>query len=360
MHRTATPLRRINSANGLPVSASVRSEAPPMIGESAPMRQLKHDLARLADSEVDVLIEGETGTGKELVAALLHAQSKRAHKPLVVIDCSALTATLAESELFGHERGAFTGAATSHTGLFEQAQGGSVFLDELGELPVALQPKLLRVLEQRVVRRVGGLAQVPIDVRVICATHRNLRADIGAGTFRQDLYYRVAQARLCVPPLRARAADLPQLIEHFLALEDSSFGLGDIPPSTMESLAQHAWPGNVRELRNVVRRLALRLDALSTDHQPIDEEPEIFADAQVDQAELTANSGQASSPHAVLLSLPKARQRTIQEFERTYLLELLSAAEHNVTRAAKLAGVSRQMIQRLLRKHDIRRAIAWE
>jgi transcriptional regulator with PAS, ATPase and Fis domain len=298
------------------------------------MRELFADLVRIARSEVTLLIEGETGTGKELVAESVHSESQRADGPFVVFDCSAVAPTLIESELFGHERGAFTGAVTSRAGVFEQANGGTIFLDELGELPKDMQPKLLRVLEKRQVRRLGSQTTLPVDVRLIAATNRNLPAEIALGHFREDLYFRLAAAHVHVPPLRDRMDDLPLLAEHFLSQQVPPKTLSDVPPPVWEMFKAHRWPGNVRELSNAVQRL------LVTPERPF--------------------SPSASSPPPALRAddvplqpLRVARRDAGDAFERHYLEALLARTTGNVTRAAAVAEVSRQMVQKLMRKHGI-------
>jgi transcriptional regulator with GAF, ATPase, and Fis domain len=309
-----------------------------LLGRSARMRELFADLERIAQTDVTLLIEGETGTGKELVAESVHRESGRAEGPFVVFDCSAVAPTLAESELFGHERGAFTGAVNARPGVFEQASGGTIFLDELGELPRDLQPKLLRVLEKRQVRRLGSQVTLPVDVRLIAATNRNLQAEVALGNFREDLYFRLAAAHVQVPPLRDRMDDLPLLAEHFLARVTPPRGLADVPPAVWEMFKAHRWPGNVRELSNAVQRLLVTPErALSP---------------------LSSNSPSPSSPpppssEAPLQPLRVARREAGDGFERTYLEALLAKTGGNVTRAAAIAEVSRQMVQKLMRKHGI-------
>jgi transcriptional regulator with GAF, ATPase, and Fis domain len=212
------------------------------------MLELLVDLGRIAPTELSLLVEGETGTGKELVAECVHRASSRAGGPFVTFDCSSVAATLAESELFGHERGAFTGAVGARAGVFEQARGGTIFLDELGELPKSLQPKLLRVLEKRELRRLGSTRTIAIDVRLISATNRDLRAEVKRQTFREDLYFRVAGARVYIPPVRERMDDLPILIEHFLATSEPARTLSNVPEQLWAAFRNHRWPGNVREL----------------------------------------------------------------------------------------------------------------
>ena len=306
-----------------------------LLGRSARMRELFADLERIAPSDATLLIEGETGTGKDLVAESVHRAGPRAEGPFVVFDSAAVAPSLIESELFGHERGAFTGAATSRGGVFEQASGGTIFLDEIGELPKELQPKLLRVLEKRQLRRVGGSKTIDFDTRVIAATNRNLRAEVARGTFREDLYFRLAAAHVIVPPLRDRMEDLPLLAEHFLAHERPPRRLDEVPPHVWEMFRAHRWPGNVRELRNAIQRLAITPD------RPLREA------IAVGDTSVPLPVG----PNAEILALPVARREAGDAFERAYLTMVLAKTGGNVTRAAAVAEVSRQMMQKLLRKH---------
>jgi transcriptional regulator with GAF, ATPase, and Fis domain len=227
-----------------------------MLGRSVKMRELFARLEKLAATDTTVLITGETGVGKELAAECVHDLSPRAKGPFVVVDCGAIPPTLIESELFGHERGAFTGATASYAGAFERAHGGTVFLDELGELPLAMQPKLLRVLEAKEVRRVGGQKTINVDIRIVAATNRDLGVEVNRGRFREDLFYRLAVARIVVPPLRERKEDIPLLIEGILATTPGGEG-AYIAAETIDLMMKHDWPGNVRELRNVIERAVL-------------------------------------------------------------------------------------------------------
>ena len=234
-----------------------------MIGRSTAMQVVFDVLARASPSEATILLEGETGTGKEVSAEAIHLGSVRREKPFLVVDCGAMPPQLLESELFGHERGAFTGAVSSRQGVFEAAQGGTVFLDEIGELSIDLQPKLLRVLERREVRRVGTNNHVPVNVRLVAATNRSLRDQVAVQKFRSDLYYRLAVVEVKLPPLRERLSDLPLLVEHI----SRNLG-GNVDPASLarvrapdflEALTRHSWPGNIRELRNYIERcVALR------------------------------------------------------------------------------------------------------
>src|SRR5262245_52758553 len=222
-----------------------------MVGRSAPMREIFGLIERIAPTDATVLIEGETGTGKDMIARTIHELSKRKDAPFIVVDCGAVAGTLIESELFGHEKGSFTGAVAARQGAFELASGGTVFLDELGELSLDLQPKLLRVLEQRELRRVGGSKILKVDLRVVAATRKDLRSEVEKGKFREDLYFRLNVVPITAPPLRERREDIPPLIEHFLAkLAAPGQAAPHLGDSTRAALMGHDWPGNVRELRN--------------------------------------------------------------------------------------------------------------
>jgi transcriptional regulator with GAF, ATPase, and Fis domain len=320
-----------------------------IVGSSPRIRELIADLGRIAPTDVTLLIEGETGTGKDLVAECVHQASPRAKRPYVVFDCGAVAPTLVESELFGHERGAFTGATSSRPGVFEQANGGTLFLDELGELPRELQPKLLRVLEKREARRVGSARTIPINVRVIAATNRNLKTEVQKGNFREDLYFRIAAAHVIVPALRERMEDLPLLVERFLAVDHplQPKGIRDLPPELWELFRSHRWPGNVRELRNAVQCFVVTPDR-AMQHLQYDPEstgPIPFTPAQVVESLAT------EAPKRDIVPLRQARRNANDDFERSYLERVLTASKGNITRAAALSEVSRQMLQKLIRKH---------
>jgi two-component system response regulator GlrR len=298
-------------------------------------------LERAAATTATVLLDGETGTGKGAMAEAIHVESARKDKPFVVVDCAALSPTLLDSELFGHERGAFTGADRARAGAFEEADGGTVFLDEIGELPLELQPKLLRVLENREVRRVGQNTRRPIDVRLIAATNRDLRAEVNAGRFRADLYYRLAVVKITAPPLRARPDDLPALVRAMLtAMAATPEELAALTgPDVMARLAANAWPGNVRELRNYLER-SLVLQG-----------PAPLAGAGSTAAALAAPPTAAlaidpSVPYAL------ARRRMLDGFERAYAEAVLAAHDGKVAAAARAAGIARFSFYRLLRRGD--------
>jgi transcriptional regulator with PAS, ATPase and Fis domain len=318
-------------------AAPVLSAAPrfgSLIGESAAMRATFALLERAAATSSTVLLEGETGTGKEEAALSIHAASPRADGPFVVVDCGAMPAALLESELFGHEKGAFTGAAAQRIGAFEEASGGTVFLDEIGELPLELQPKLLRVLERREIRRLGSNGYRPVDVRVIAATHRDLRAKVNGETFRSDLYYRLAVLRVALPPLRARPGDIPALARHLVGQLGAPPETADrlLEPGFLATLARAAWPGNVRELRNYIERCA------------VFEQPEPL-EAQV-----------APPARRIDLAVPygAARARLLTEFERGYAEELLRAHQGNLSAAARAGGLDRVHLWRLASRHGLK------
>ena len=310
-----------------------------MVGQSPPMRAVFETLARAAASDATVLLEGETGTGKEVSAEALHKSSRRRDKPFLVVDCGAIPPQLLESELFGHERGSFTGAVGSRPGVFEAASGGTVFLDEIGELNIELQPKLLRVLERREVRRIGTNQHVPVNVRLVAATNRPLRGEVAARRFRSDLYYRLAVVEVRLPPLRERTGDLPLLAtyiaENLGPLEpEAARIIGS--PEFLAKLAQHDWPGNVRELRNYLERcLALG------DFSP----PRTGNETSAPAPESAASAGR---------SLREARETLVNTFEKRYLEEVLRLHDNRVSAAARAAGVDRIYFYRLLWKHGLR------
>ncbi len=308
-----------------------------MVGETASWRQLQNRVAAIAHSDAPVLIHGETGTGKELVARAVHSASGRASQPMVTINCGALTETLLESELFGHARGAFTGANSTRRGLFEEANGGTVFLDEIGEMPASMQVKLLRVLQEGEVRRVGENRAHHVDVRVIAATHRDLSLQVASGAFREDLYYRINVVSLDVPPLRERRDDIPLLALHFARLHGGDHAR--FTPEALEALLRHPWPGNVRELQNVVRRgLALNPEGVIG--------AEVFRMATpVAGASGSVRSDAAPKP---LGPLKEAKQR----LEREYL-ERLAASVDTWAEAARIAGLDPSNLRRLYRRHEL-------
>jgi DNA-binding NtrC family response regulator len=292
------------------------------------MRRVMAQLERVAVSETRICILGETGTGKELVARTIHERSSRASGPFITLNCAAVPAELIESELFGHEKGSFTGAAGRHVGKFEQADGGTIFLDEIGDMPLAMQAKLLRVLEEGEVERIGGDKPVAVNVRVLVATHRDLESRVREEKFRQDLFHRIYVFPLVLPPLRERRDDIPTLIEHFAAQVSAQNGWKPIPftPEAMEALQSHPWPGNVRELRNMVERLML-----------------LASEGQVDLATVQLALPKTSAGGSSLLHGPSsgALADRVQSFEREVILAELKRSQHNVSLAAKSLGLER-------------------
>ena len=326
-----TPLAERNE---MPV-ASVGSFGT-LVGSSLPLRAAFALLEKAAASGVTVLLTGESGTGKSEAAELLHEQSGRASKPFRVVDCAAVPANLLESELFGHERGAFTGATQRRMGVFEEANGGSVFLDEVGELPLELQPKLLRVLEAREVRRVGSNRHVPVDVRVIAATNRDLRAEVNFARFRPDLYFRLAVLTVRLPALRERPGDIPpiarQLLGRLTLDEETRRALTD--PAFLARLQLSPWAGNVRELRNHLERCAALHEAL----QPAAEDP----------------SPQHLDALDVSIPFSEARRQLLATFESNYVRALLERHGGNVSQAAATARVDRAHLHRIMRRNQMR------
>ncbi|HEY5923849.1 MAG TPA: sigma-54 dependent transcriptional regulator [Kofleriaceae bacterium] len=309
------------------------------LGRSPAMRRIFELLPRIAASNSTVLLEGETGTGKGLIAEALHRNSPRADGPLVVVDCGSIPPTLIESELFGHEKGAFTGANTARAGAFEAAQDGTVFLDEIGELALDMQPKLLRALEERTVKRLGSVHAVPLQVRVIAATNRDLREEINKGTFRSDLYYRLNTVKIRIPPLRERPEDIPMLVSHFYG-QFVGNETAEPSPALLSSLCRQSWPGNVRELRSAVERAVLLGDL------------ELWN-------EINAPGAQPSSgaePRDVFdpaLSFRAAKDRAVARWEKWFVDELTRRHTGNLSRAARAARMDRNHLRELLQKHGV-------
>ncbi len=306
-----------------------------VIGASTVMRELFALLNRVAPSDATIMLQGETGTGKEAIAEAIHARSQRSNQNFVVVDCGAIPHNLIGSELFGHVRGAYTGASSDKQGLVETAHGGTLFLDEIGELALDLQPQLLRVLEKGEVRRVGATQSVKVDLRILAASHRDLLSMVRAGEFREDLYYRLAVVKAVVPPLRARPDDLPGLVDHFA----QEFGRGTMAVSSelLAELRHHDWPGNVRELRNVVQRaLSLGTTGLA-DRQPMRAVP----------SQALADDEAFDKP------FKQAKAQLVESFEREYLKRLLDRNNGNISRAANEAGIDRNYIHRLVKKYGL-------
>jgi DNA-binding NtrC family response regulator len=312
-----------------------------LVGESAPMSELAQQVRRVVDSDIAVCVSGESGTGKELVARSIHNGGRRKDKPFVAINCAAIPVSLQESELFGHERGAFTGAVGVHRGRFEQADGGTLFLDEVGEMSAATQAGLLRTLEERTIRRVGGEGEIKVDVRVVCATHRNLEADVRAGRFREDLFFRLVAYPISVPPLRERREDVPLLVAHFLDKLRGDVGraVNRVTPDAMEALLAYPFPGNVRELQNVVHRAMLACEAgeLGVEHLP---------NAVRANGLPTRRSNRARVLESADEVIP------LRELERRAIAGALRASSGNVGKAAKLLGIARATLYRRLAEPD--------
>jgi DNA-binding NtrC family response regulator len=304
-----------------------------VFGGSPAMRHIFAVLQRVAPSEATVLFEGETGSGKTLLAETLHQASARADSPFLVVDCGAIPASLIESELFGHTRGAFTGADTERPGAFVSAAGGTLFLDEIGELPAQVQPKLLRALDERRVRPVGSDHEVEVDLRVVAATNRDLRVEVNAGRFRGDLFYRLNTIRVVVPPLRERRDDIPQLVEHFYR-QVTGDDTAAPPADLVTRCLNRPWPGNVRELRSFVERAVLLADL----EPPPETVPTVAAVAQIP----------IDTPYRV------AKQQCVDQFERQFLTRLIEHFGGNLSAAARAAHTDRNYLRELLRKHGIR------
>jgi DNA-binding NtrC family response regulator len=315
-----------------------------LVGKSARMREVYRLLEQAAGLDITVLLGGDTGTGKELAARAVHYHSARKEKRFVPVNCGALPADLVESELFGHAKGAFTGAAAAKPGLFEEAEGGTLFLDEVGELPLPIQVKLNRALQEKEIRRVGENQPTKVDVRIIAATHRNLKAEAAAGRFREDLYYRLHVFPIRMPALRERMEDVPLLAQHFLEKHARAFRreVSGLEPDAIRVLTSYAWPGNVRELENAIER------AVAVAKEPRlrreDLPPEIVA------------SPTAAPPPEVLAGLPyrDAVDQARDRVSREYLAQLMKEFGGNVTRAAERAGMERESLHRLLRRYGVR------
>jgi len=344
---TAVRFELVHETNRLP--ASERTSFGRLVGQSRSMRTLFGVLERAAASDATVLLEGETGTGKTEAAEALHRASGRGRGPFVVVDCGAIPENLLESELFGHEKGAFTGAVARRIGAFEEASGGTIFLDEIGEMPPSLQPKLLRALEAREIRRVGAASAQKVDVRIVAATNRDLRAEVNAGRFRADLYFRLAVVRVSVPALRERPEDLPMLARELLrrvGADDDQLALL-AAPGFADRLAEHTWPGNIRELRNYLERCLVFQDVLPTTDGAAEPVPAAAAEP--------APPAPATNDDELLaLPLPEARERAVEAFERRYLADLVARHGGRMTAAAAAAGIGRVYLYKLLVRHRLK------
>ncbi len=309
-----------------------------LLGTSAAMKSVYDLLDRVVDAPATVLVTGESGTGKEVVARALHERGPRRTKPFVAVNCSAMPEALLESELFGHARGAFTDARAARTGLFVQADGGTMLLDEIGDMPIALQPKLLRALQERSVRPVGGDAEIPFDVRVVATTNRDLRALIDEERFREDLYYRLNVIHVEMPPLRARGGDVLLLAQHFIDLHAARAGkrVTGLSPAAAEKLLAYRWPGNVRELQNCIERAV----ALTRDERlGVDDLPEAVRVYK--------------TSHVVVASDDPSELVALAEVERRYILRVVEAVGGNKTQAAQVLGITRKTLYRKLEEYSV-------
>jgi DNA-binding NtrC family response regulator len=319
-----------------------KDEWSPLVGSSPAMLEVYKLVARVSESKSTVLLQGESGTGKELIARAIHANSPRRDKPFVPVNCGALPDTLLESEMFGYEKGAFTGAVGMKTGLFEAANGGTLFLDEIGELGPALQVKLLRVMQDHEVRRVGGTGSVKVDVRIIAATNRDLEQSVKEGRFRDDLYYRLNVVRITLPSLAERKEDIPMLAHHFLqkCAAGSPGAVRGLLPETMALLKRYHWPGNVRELENAIER------AVSLSHGPLltpEDLPEAIRQSAVSDADAKLAKGEQAD-EALL---------TLEEVEKRHLIRVLKETRGNKVKAAKILGIDRRTLYRMAERFGV-------
>jgi two-component system nitrogen regulation response regulator GlnG len=335
----------------------------PLIGRSPAMQEIYRVLARLMGTDLTVLISGESGTGKELVARALHEYGKRKSGPFVPINMAAIPKELIESELFGHEKGAFTGADARAIGRFEQAQGGTLFLDEIGDMPIEAQTRLLRVLQQGEYTTVGGRTAIKTDVRIIAATNRDLRQFVRQGLFREDLYYRLNVVPLRLPPLRERTEDIPDLVRHFLSqARDEGLPVKSIDKESLEALKKHKWPGNVRELENLVRRLAalysddvININVVEQELQPqeIGNPEESYSEDESLGMAVERHIAKYFAAHSTGLPPSGLYERVLREIERPLLSLSLEATNGNQIKAADLLGVNRNTLRKKIRELDI-------
>ena len=336
----ALEMRRLSKGSDyLAVETGRPAKLDDLVGSSQPMQRLFKDVGRVAASRATVLIQGESGTGKELIARVIHSYSAP-NRPFIAINCSAIVDTLLESELFGHEKGAFTGAVQSKPGKFELAEDGSIFLDEIGELSQNLQAKLLRVLQEREVERVGGVRRIPIKARILTATNRDLEEEVKAGRFREDLYQRLKVVTLALPPLRDRREDIPALVEHLLVRINSRLhkNLRRVPREAIEKLQKRSWPGNVRELENVLTRAAV----LSTGEMLLEE----HLVEQTRPAEQAVEAPGLATP-------PAEPIRTLDEVERAHIERVWALTRGHRGKTCQLLGISRPTLERKLKKYRL-------
>ncbi len=360
-----TELRFNATSEKLRVTPSDKTQFGDLIGGDAKMREVYTILEKIAPTDATVVIGGETGTGKEVVARTIHGQSRRATGPFMVFDCGAVPENLIESELFGHEKGSFTGAVSQRRGVFEMADGGTVFLDELGELALELQPKLLRVLEQREVKRVGGNKSIKVNVRVVAATNRNLEEEVRAGRFREDLFYRLSVVRVGMPPLRDRKDDVPMLVMHFLRNghfnrdRDGGRRVTQLSRMALDQLLAYDWPGNVRELSNVVERA---VSFAESDTIQVADLPShlIKQHLSVERSypDILPIASSKTVPDAPIVpdsfaKFKDSKEKWVSSFERDYIEQLLRRNGNNISHAAREADIDRKYFRKLMKKYGI-------
>jgi len=333
---------------------AVAGEKPPLVGGSPAMRQVYEMVAKVADSPSTVLITGESGTGKELVARELHRGSSRRDKPLIKVNCAAMPKDLVESELFGYEKGAFTGAVGSKPGRFELADGGTLFLDEIGEIPLEMQVKILRALQESEFERVGGIKTLKVDVRLITATNRDLKALIGEGRFREDLYYRLNVVPISLPPLRERKEDIPPLVEHFIAKYNQRLGkkVERVDDEAMAMLLNYAWPGNIRELENLTERSVLFAEGTVIHGSSLPDALRERAPGPSVPIAAVGPLGAIAAPSGA--SMKEIVRHAQAELERELITRALDETGHNVTRAAKRLQISRKSLQVKMKELGLR------
>ena len=312
-----------------------------MIGAGSAMRAAFAQIQKVAETDLTVLVRGESGTGKELVAQAIHESSSRARRPFVAVNCAAISRDLVESELFGHEKGAFTGASARRIGRFESAHEGTIFLDEIGDMPLETQAKVLRVLQERSFERVGGSKPIAVDVRVVAATHRDLEAEVARGGYRADLYYRLRVVELVVPPLRERLEDLPALVGRFLDQISARLGREKkrVSDGAMARLGRHDWPGNVRELRNIIEQASVLASG------------DCIEEADLRLTDAVGVAGPGQDLHT---SFAEAKRQAVERFERTYLTGMLDRHGGNISQTAEAIGMARQSLQQKLKELSIR------
>ncbi len=315
-----------------------------LIGSGPAMRKVFETVQKVAETDLSVLIRGESGTGKELVAQALHNRSSRKNRPFITVNCAAISRELVESELFGHEKGSFTGADSRRLGRFEAADGGTIFLDEIGDMPLETQAKVLRVLQEKKLERVGSTQSIDVDVRVISATHRDLEKEVASEEFREDLYYRLKVVEVELPPLRDRTEDIPALAHRFLDQVAERLGREPKPlsPEALATLTRHAWPGNVRELRNVLEQAAVLAAG------------EAIEVGDLHLQDRGTHSEEVGVSTADGMTFGDAKRHTIESFERDFLLRALRENDGNVSRTAQSIGMVRQSLQQKIRELDLR------